>query len=89
MEIIFTVQVLFLSVFSVNLTCRVKKINLSGNLFECTCHLLWFQQWLSSDLHRFVGGREGYRCANLHNIEILDFQTSKQVRIQPLLCVVR
>ncbi|XP_070188436.1 toll-like receptor 2 [Littorina saxatilis] len=54
-------------------------LSLGGNPFDCSCEILWFQQWMQSKPHLFKDFRNvGYRCANLHNMTVSDFSINPQ-----------
>lgn len=65
----------------INMFCfRLTGLSLGGNPFDCSCEILWFQQWMQSKPHLFKDFRNvGYRCANLHNMTVSDFSINPQV----------
>ncbi|KAK7112901.1 toll-like receptor 2 type-2 [Littorina saxatilis] len=65
--------------FSADTQERLTGLSLGGNPFDCSCEILWFQQWMQSKPHLFKDFRNvGYRCANLHNMTVSDFSINPQ-----------
>ncbi|KAK7094794.1 toll-like receptor 13 [Littorina saxatilis] len=65
--------------FSVHLRMRLQYVTLDCNPFQCTCDILWFQQWMKANprvFHDYHG--KGYRCANIGNISIPSFPLNPQ-----------
>ncbi|PVD36327.1 hypothetical protein C0Q70_03306 [Pomacea canaliculata] len=63
--------------FSAALRGRLSYVYLGWNLFECTCDLLWFRQWLLSSKNTFVDGNY-YECYNVANTTVTEFYVDQQ-----------
>ncbi|PVD39149.1 hypothetical protein C0Q70_01777 [Pomacea canaliculata] len=62
-----------------NLTTLLKKIDLSGNPFYCSCDIRWFKEWLSTRPKTFGNyGQEGYMCDNIPNTQVQLFRINDQ-----------
>ncbi|XP_025082331.1 toll-like receptor 4 [Pomacea canaliculata] len=63
--------------FSAALRGRLSNVSFAWNLFECTCDLLWFHQWLLSSKNIFRNGNY-YQCYNVANTTVTEFYVDQQ-----------
>ncbi|KAK7113516.1 hypothetical protein V1264_012789 [Littorina saxatilis] len=64
--------------FSQNTRDRLQSVDLSGNPFDCSCDLRWFQSWLASGPKALTHSRFKYTCSNLPNTNVTSFYLSDQ-----------
>ncbi|XP_076473125.1 toll-like receptor 2 [Babylonia areolata] len=67
--------------FGEGLRGRLKTLTLGLNPLECSCELLWFQDWFKSDLELFTGLEEkitDYKCSNVPEMTLADFSMAEQ-----------
>ncbi|XP_076434837.1 toll-like receptor 4 [Babylonia areolata] len=67
--------------FGEGLRGRLKNLTLGLNPLECSCELLWFQDWFKSDLELFTGLEEkitDYKCSNVPEMTLADFSMAEQ-----------
>ncbi|PVD24235.1 hypothetical protein C0Q70_14705 [Pomacea canaliculata] len=58
---------------------RLKSLDLSGNLFSCSCELRWFRDWMVAQPSLFAKSRDKYMCADRQNVSIMSFYLPEQV----------
>nr|QNL15315.1 toll-like receptor 11 [Littorina littorea] len=64
--------------FSQNTRDRLQRVDLSGNPFDCSCDLRWFQSWLASGPKALTHSRFKYTCSNLPDTNVTSFYLSEQ-----------
>ena len=66
------------STFNASTRSRLTFLDLSGNPFDCSCSLLWFQGWFISDSHLFSRSWTEYGCKNLPGTDVASFFVNRQ-----------
>nr|KAG5697067.1 hypothetical protein BaRGS_001983 [Batillaria attramentaria] len=64
--------------FSTATRKRLGHLDLSGNPFTCSCDLLWFRDWLASDVSVFNNSYTTYRCSDVTHQNVTSFYLDKQ-----------
>ena len=66
------------STFNASTRDRFRFLDLSGNPFDCSCDLLWFQGWFHSNASLFSRSWTGYECKNLQGTDLASFYMNPQ-----------
>nr|QNL15318.1 toll-like receptor 13 [Littorina littorea] len=64
--------------FSPETLQRLQRLDLSGNAFDCSCDLRWFQSWLASGPKVLKHPYFKYMCSNLRDTNVTSFYMSEQ-----------
>ncbi|XP_025089286.1 toll-like receptor 2 [Pomacea canaliculata] len=73
------ISVISMDTFAQETRYSLKKIDLSGNPFYCSCDIRWFKEWLSTRPKTFGNyGQEGYMCDNIPNTQVQLFRINDQ-----------
>ena len=57
---------------------RLQLVDLSGDQFMCTCDLMWFRDWLVSNVTQFTPSWYTYHCKNLPGLSVQEFFLAEQ-----------
>ncbi|XP_025108357.1 toll-like receptor 13 [Pomacea canaliculata] len=66
------------STFDNNTIARLKSLDLSDNLFSCSCELRWFRDWMVTQPSVFAKSQGKYVCSDRQNVTVMSFYLPDQ-----------
>ncbi|PVD24229.1 hypothetical protein C0Q70_14699 [Pomacea canaliculata] len=64
--------------FSESTLRKLKNLDISDNLFSCTCDLIWLRDWLVTKPSLIAASKGSYNCSDKENFTILSFHLPDQ-----------